>query len=126
MHTDNLQNDYSEMVTNLSKPGEDILATLTPEKCHLIHMILGASGETGELLDNIKKHLIYNKSIDLDYVIKELGDIEFFLEGIRQYFDISRQEVLQHNMDKLLLGENARYKSGNYSDQQAKQRADVL
>ncbi len=46
---------YSEMVAALAKPGEKIASELTGEDAHLIHMAIGISGESGELLDAIKK-----------------------------------------------------------------------
>lgn len=111
-------------VASLKKPPETILASLIPEKCDLIHMAMGISGEAGELLDAIKKHVMYNKDLDIKNVVEELGDLEFYLEGIRQTLQITRAETLEANNAKLLTGKNARYASGAYSDQQAQDRAD--
>jgi len=116
--------DYKDMVAALVKPGLDILLSLTPEKCNLWHMATGVSGEAGELLDAIKKHVAYGKELDRTNVIEELGDLEFYIEGIRQELDISREETLTANMEKLLLSDKARYKLGKYTDQQAQDRAD--
>lgn len=44
---------YREMVLVLAKPGADIVATLTSEDAHLLHMAVGISGEAGELLDAV-------------------------------------------------------------------------
>lgn len=115
---------HSQMVTDLVKHGEDILTSLTPEKCNDIHMAMGISGEAGELLDAIKKYTIYNKPIDLENVVEELGDLEFYMEGIRQSLGITREQTLAANTKKLLTGKNARYSSGSYSDKQAQERAD--
>lgn len=112
--------NYADMVKALAKSGSAILETLTPEKCHLDHMGIGVAGEAGELLDAIKRHTIYGKDLDMENVIEELGDMEFYLEGIRQSLGITREQTLQANKDK--LGE--RYKSGAYSDKQAQERAD--
>lgn len=116
--------DYITMVAALVKPGADILATLTPEKCNLWHMATGAVTEAGELADAVKKCVVYNKDLDRVNVIEELGDLEFFMEGIRQELGISRQETLVANMEKLLLSDKARYKLGKYTDKQAQDRTD--
>ena len=116
MHNDK----HSKMVTLLAKPGEDILATLTPEKCHLWHMGTGVVGEAGELIDAIKRYVIYNKDIDRENVIEELGDLEFFIEGVRQSTNITRAETLEHNYHKLMT---KRYPNG-YSDAAAQARND--
>lgn len=118
------KSSHQQMVTDLMKPGQDILDSLTPAKCEIIHMVMGISGEAGELLDAIKKFVMYNKVIDMDHVIEEMGDLEFFLEGARQILGISREAILYANEQKLLHGEKARYKSGKYSDKQAHDRTD--
>jgi NTP pyrophosphatase (non-canonical NTP hydrolase) len=110
---------HNEMVASLVKPGVAIAAALTGDKAHLLHMSVGISGESGELLDAIKKHVIYNKPIDLENVIEELGDLEFYMEGLRQGLGISREETIDANIAKL----GVRYAQG-YSDKAAQERAD--
>lgn len=119
-----LNHRHASMVKALGKPGETILASLTPEKCHTLHMAILASEEAGEALGAIKKHIIYNKELDRENLVEELGDMEFALQGLRSSLGISREETLIHNLDKLLTGTNARYKEGSYSDEQAHARAD--
>lgn len=111
---------HSEMVSVLVKPGQDIIDSLTPQKADLWHMGTGVSGEAGELLDAIKKHVIYNKPIDIENVIEELGDLEFYMEGIRQNLGITREQTIEQNISKL----SVRYNGLTYSDQKAQDRAD--
>lgn len=110
---------YAAMVQELTKPGEEILSRLTPWRVNLIHMAFGIAGEAGELLDAIKKFTIYNKPMDTANIVEELGDLEFFMEGIRAALDITREECLAANMKKL----GTRYADG-YSDQAAQLRVD--
>ena len=119
-----IQYGHSNMVKKLSKNGNAILSTMTPKQAEMLHMAVGISGEAGELLDAIKKHVIYNKSLDLTNVIEELGDLEFYLEGLRQLTNLTRELTLDQNISKLLTGEKARYGKGEYSDEQAQDRAD--
>jgi len=111
---------HSEMVAKLVKPGADIIATLTVEKAHTLHMAVGVAGEAGELLDAIKKEVIYNKALDRENVIEELGDLEFYMEGLRQGLGITREETLTRNIEKL----SVRYNNFFYSDAAAIERAD--
>lgn len=111
---------HSELVAALAKPGADIQVTLNPEKLDLWHMATGVVGEAGELVDAIKKHVIYNKPIDIENVIEELGDLEFYLEGIRANLSLTREQCLDHNIEKL----SVRYNGLKYSDQAAQERAD--
>lgn len=63
---------YHGFVNYKAKPGQDILSSLTPEKCHLLHMAIGVVGEVGELFEaEFGKH-----------ILEECGDIEFFLQGM--------------------------------------------
>lgn len=121
--SDNIEIVHSKMVTKLAKDGGEINASLSNEQCHLLHMAVGISGEAGELLDAIKKAVIYQKPLDLNNVIEELGDLEFYMEGLRQGLGINRRFTLVHNEHKLQSGKNARYKEG-YSDKAAQERAD--
>lgn len=113
---------FEDLVRSLKKPGADIIQSLTPEKADMMHMAMGVSGEAGELLDAVKKFTIYNKPLDRINLIEEMGDIEFFMEGLRQITGITREETLERTIDKL----SVRYSSGSYSDSQAQARADKV
>ncbi len=112
--------NYSDMVKTLAKPGQQILDEMSATQMHITHMAIGVSGEAGELLDAIKKSSIYQKDIDRENVIEELGDIEFYLEGIRQGLNITREETISANKDKL----GKRYNGFKYSNKAAQDRAD--
>lgn len=111
---------HKELVSALAKPGSDIVAAITPAGADLWHHATGVSGEAGELLDAVKKHVIYNKPIDRANVVEELGDLEFYMEGIRQNLGITREETIDGNIAKL----SKRYEGIKYSDQSAQNRAD--
>jgi NTP pyrophosphatase (non-canonical NTP hydrolase) len=111
---------FQDMVGGLAKSGEAIQASLTPLKCHLWHMASCIPGEGGELFDAIKKFVIYEKPLDKANVIEELGDLEFYMEGLRAALGITRQQTLEANMVKL----GKRYEAGRFSNQAAQTRAD--
>lgn len=112
---------YPEFVASLVKPPAAIISTLNADKVDLIHAVLGVSGEAGELLDAIKKFVIYNKNLDLENVIEELGDLEFYMEQLRQRLGVTRAQCITANMKKL----QQRYEKG-YSDKAAAARADKV
>ena len=113
---------HHEMVVALVKSGQAIVDTMNAGEAHALHMAVGISGESGELLDAIKKHVIYKKPLDLNNVIEELGDIEFYLEGLRQGLGITRELTLTNNIAKL----SERYKGLKYSNEAAQARADKV
>ena len=88
----------------------------------MVHAVMGISGEAGELLDAIKKRWIYGKTLDIENVIEELGDIRFYMEALMNILDISDREVLQANANKLAK----RYKSLTYSNEAAIAREDKI
>lgn len=111
---------HSEMVTALCKSGELIRSELTAQDAHILHMVVGISGESGELLDCVKKAVIYRKPIDMDNLIEELGDLEFYMEGLRQSFGITRSQTLSHNITKL----SKRYQGLKFTNEAAQLRED--
>lgn len=78
------------------------------------------SGETGEVVDLIKKHLIFNKPLDQDKLKKELGDVLWYMSVIIDAIGSSYEEIMQMNSDKL----DARYPNG-FSEQAALERKDL-
>lgn len=112
--------EHSDMVQALAKRGHQILETLTPNAADLWHAATGCATEAGELLDAAKKVAIYNKPVDRENVVEELGDLEFYMQQVRLNMGISRAETLVHNMAKLAK----RYPNYQYTDQRAHDRAD--
>ena len=179
-------NSYSQMVADLAKPGEDIIATLTPVMAHTLHMAIGLAGEAGELLEHyvtdevirdselieefgdsefyfeglcqsmrikinltgttsdnpfclpgyvvattemldiVKKMVIYNKDVNLTLFINALTNVRVCLDRAYDYYGLTQAEALDHNMNKLLKGDTARYKEGTYSDKAAIARRDKV
>jgi phosphoribosyl-ATP pyrophosphohydrolase len=81
---------YSEMVRKLAKSGESALASLTPERVHVWHMSSCLMGEAGELMGG---HL------DQENVLEELGDLEFYIEGLREGLNIRFDHVCDQIVD---------------------------
>lgn len=111
---------HDDMVKKLFKNGDAILSTITSDQLTRLHAVVGISGEAGELLDAVKKETMYNKKPDIENIIEELGDLEFYMEALRQAYDITREQTIRANIAKL----GVRYSSGTYSDKQAQERAD--
>ena len=103
---------YDQFVKWLLKPGTEQIVAL--------HCAIGIAGEAGEIADEIKIEYIYGKPRNLKHIIEELGDLEFYIQALRSHYNISRQQILQANADKL----SVRYSTLRYSDEQAIARAD--
>jgi NTP pyrophosphatase (non-canonical NTP hydrolase) len=58
------------------------MTTLNPalsERDVLINAVMGLCGESGEAIDIVKKHLAQGHELDREHLIKELGDIAWYL-----------------------------------------------
>ena len=53
--------EHSTLVAALCKPGEEIVDSLNSVSAHNLHMALGIAGEAGEVVDAVKKNVIYCK-----------------------------------------------------------------
>lgn len=87
------------------------LVTLNPalnKKDVLINGVMGLCGESGEAIDIVKRHLAQGHELDREHLIKELGDVAWYLAETAFALDVSLEEVCQRNIDKL----KARYPEG--------------
>lgn len=87
------------------------LTTLNPalsKKDVLINSVMGLCGESGEAIDIVKKHLHQGHELDKEKLLKELGDIAWYLAEAAYALGTSLDEVLESNIAKL----KARYPEG--------------
>ena len=80
------------------------MTTLNPElnkKDVLINGVMGLCGESGEAIDIVKKHLAQGHDLDREGLIKELGDIAWYLAETATALDVTLEEVLERNIEKL-------------------------
>lgn len=87
------------------------MRTLNPElskKDVLINGVMGLCGESGEAIDIVKKHLAQGHALDREALIKELGDVAWYLAETAYALNIELEDVLARNIAKL----KARYPQG--------------
>ena len=87
------------------------MTTLNPvleKRDVLINGVMGLCGEAGEAIDIVKKHLAQGHELDREKLIKELGDVAWYLAETAYALDVPLEDVLQRNIDKL----RARYPEG--------------
>jgi NTP pyrophosphatase (non-canonical NTP hydrolase) len=86
----------------------------------LIHACLGLSGETGELVDLVKKTVNYGKELDTAKLLNEAGDVIHYLARILDSFGFTLEDAKAANLNKL----QSRFPHG-YTDKAAIERKDV-
>lgn len=74
----------------------------------IINASFGLSGEVGELNDILKKWIFHGHLPDVIAVVKELGDILWYVALMCESLKIPMEEVMGMNIDKL----KARYPEG--------------
>ena len=80
------------------------MTTLNPKldkKDVLINGVMGLCGESGEAIDIVKKHLAQGHELDRENLIKELGDVAWYLAETATALDVTLEEVLSQNIEKL-------------------------
>ena len=95
-------NDYQKAAlrtaSSVGKPKDDIL----------LNAAMGLCGESGELMDMLKKYKFQFHKLDYDHAAKELGDIAWYLALGAHALGMDLETVLQMNVEKLM----ARYPDG--------------
>ena len=87
-------NEYQELaMTTLNKD--------LSKKDVLINAVMGLCGESGEAIDIVKKHLHQGHELDKEKLIKELGDIAWYLAEAATALDLNLEDIFQANIEKL-------------------------
>ena len=124
-------NKYVEFVnTTTSNPSKDhvsFINSLMELREHdfpterMLTAAVGMSAEAGEFTEIIKKIIFQGKPVNqenLFHLKRELGDIMWYVSQACIGLDISLEEVIQMNFDKL----SARYPEGAFSIERSENR----
>ena len=80
------------------------MAKLNPaldKKDVLINSVMGLCGESGEAIDIVKKWLMQGHELDREHLVRELGDVAWYLAEAATALDVPLEAVFQGNLDKL-------------------------
>jgi len=103
--TDFMEVDYEQLTRDtkmLNEYQQDIEKFIMCEgDARLLENTLGITGEAGEVSEKIKKHVRDGTPLDKDGVIKELGDVLFYVAALATHLDEDLSEVAAINIEKL-------------------------
>lgn len=102
--------------TLIDKPDAEYSA----EQIMLVWNALGLVGEAGEVADTIKKAVFHQHGLDRDMLIKELGDVLWYVAALCTKLGVDMSYVAGLNIAKL----RKRYPEG-YSSEDSKARIDI-
>lgn len=81
---------------------------LTLDLIRVLHMTIGIAGESGELIDAVKRAVFYGKPLDRCNIVEELGDLLWYMDGLCDVLNVGLDDVMAKNVAKL----QERYKNG--------------
>lgn len=87
-------NEYQQKAMRTLNPSLD-------QKDVLINSVMGLCGESGEAIDIVKKWLMQGHELDKEHLIKELGDVAWYLAEAATALDVPLEAIFQSNLDKL-------------------------
>ena len=88
-------------VNEYQKAAMETLNPALDKKDVLINSVMGLCGESGEAIDIVKKWLMQGHELDKAHLIKELGDVAWYLAEVATALDVPLEAVFQGNLDKL-------------------------
>lgn len=67
----------------------------------LANYSMGLAGETGEVIDHLKKFIFHDHPINEEKVLNELGDVFHYAFGLAHLLGFTAEQVAEANMEKL-------------------------
>lgn len=75
--------------------------TRLSRKEQISNLCMGVCGESGEVVDYIKKGMYHAHILDKKKLTEELGDVMWYLINLATFYNISMTYVLDENIKKL-------------------------
>lgn len=79
----------------------ETISNFEKKDLRLLHTLMGIATEAGEALDIMKKGIFYNRGLDREHLLKELGDVLWYVAMAADIVGSDLSEVMQMNVDKL-------------------------
>ena len=96
-----MRTQFNEMVSNLKKPGQDILDSWTPTKASAAHMLTGLCDEFFEFSESVVNAVNYLVKTENEkiagtqyalHIVEEAGDAFFYIQGLVEDLDLPKIE----------------------------------
>jgi len=84
----------------------------------LLNGALGLAGESGEVIDLIKKHVFQGHLLDTSRIAEELGDVLWYISLLSKWIGIPMSDIAEGNIKKL----EARYPENKFNPEQSIKR----
>ena len=117
--TSDASNHREEMIQRLV----DIEKTYGLNPSLLMTAAIGLSSESGEFIEIVKKAVFQGKPLDSDvqfHLKRELGDIMWYVANACRALDLTLDDIISENVDKL----KSRYPGGEFDVHYSENRQD--
>ena len=85
-------NEYGQFVKSMK---------VYPEKHAIVYPALGLTGEAGEVAEKVKKWLRGDRELDKLELLKEAGDVMWYLASLADDLGYTLQDLVDENVKKL-------------------------
>jgi len=85
-------NEYQKLASKTANMGENSLTNFA----------LGVAGEAGEVADLVKKSVYHGHPMNYEALIKELGDVLWYVSQLAAWAGVDLEEVALININKLM------------------------
>ncbi|NFA98010.1 nucleotide pyrophosphohydrolase [Clostridium botulinum] len=75
--------------------------TYTDNIDQLINGVMGLTGESGEVIDIVKKFMYQGHELNHNKLIDELGDVLWYINLIADAINVDLEHIAKYNIDKL-------------------------
>jgi NTP pyrophosphatase (non-canonical NTP hydrolase) len=103
---------------------------LVSDRCanipEILHYVLGVGSEAGELQDAIKKYIAYGRDIDKVNIKEEIGDLFWYIAGLCRVFDLSIEDIMQTNINKLKVRYGEKFSEAAALNRDLKKEREIL
>lgn len=116
-------NEYQRLAAKTECNQEESLATIMEwgdeiERFHsvrMLHAVIGACGELGELAQLIERWLYYGRGLDHNKIEDEMGDVLWYLAQMGNAAGVSLEAAMEANIRKLRQRHPEGF-NGDYTD----------
>ena len=80
---------------------QELAARTASEGNEMIHSCMGIAGESGEIVDYVKKGVFYGRNVDPMKLMEELGDLAWYMNLMMNHLGYSWGMLFDMNIKKL-------------------------
>jgi len=94
-------NYVEEALRSENKDFQSLISRVDVRSIRLLHGAMGLDTESGEIMDSMKRHIIYGSDLNVVNIREELGDIMWYVALICDELGLTIEQICEDNIAKL-------------------------